>query len=242
MAPWLLRKDFVLITTPCAAGCGRTLKSGVAWIVTDGGTEGAYGPQCIKDVLGKEAFERSRHVVPNLTAHEVTEKGPGGKRGKGGGGGAVDEIAARHAKAAAYLTLRISGSGLATLRGIHPGVRYSALADLHAALVKNRGLTPEQVDHVHHIEAAAKAKADRWWLCLDNLLDVYTAYHRLLRLRRKATTDKQREWIDTMTVSLLKYLYLTPKQIEKLGLKLRATAFPPEHRPRYEAPKAATAP
>jgi hypothetical protein len=259
MGKRLLRRDFVSTDTVCSKlstdNREHKLYSGKAWVIEINGVLGKYGPNCAAAIFGHSQFREAKRMAPDLTVHDLTEYDEA-EEGAGGGAssqpGVVasdhDDNARRYRDAAQYLELRMGA--LASIPGINASVRgYGALIDLYKDYCAIRSLAPAKVDSIHQIETGAKNKA--WLLCRKNLLDVYAAYHQLLRqqkqLRSKVVQMKKKPWkdqeahrrrvtwlqsrltmVDSVTVQLLRKLYITPKQIEMLDLKLPKGAFPPE--------------
>jgi hypothetical protein len=236
----LIRKDFVPTDTPCAANCAIPLSSGIAWIAGDGDIEAAYGPTCIRKVVGNVAFDEARKDVPDLTLRMAQQPARGGtaKRrsslvetakndGEIGSEQALDEEmeASRLSEAAAYLVLRLGR--LSGLAGISKDLTSYAGLQTYFEYYKVHGtLGTGEVAHVLAVEN--KARNQRYKLCRENLLDVYATYHCLSRiaLRQRGT---ELAWTKSIREALLRRLWLSQPQIRSVsGLTVHKDAFLPE--------------
>ncbi|PLY59566.1 hypothetical protein HBH1_02076 [Herbaspirillum sp. BH-1] len=227
-----LRIDFVDPETHCArlADNGRIhgFKSGKATFILheSDGREYPYGPICAPKMMGGRELLRG---IPDFTTRDfspVQEDEDEVVNGNGLGGGKRppddsndDEKAQAFAKR--YLMLRMDR--VANLPGVQPGVQYAPLAAIYEEFKKTRQLAPDAVRYIIAVERTSKTPE---MYRSDNLLDVYTAY---VQINRFIKTLKQGDFLDIIVSirdnTLLRKLYLKPKQVKAAKLNLHPRAF-----------------
>jgi hypothetical protein len=220
------RKDFVEIEERCArlSSNGRVhgFPSGIAYILRNqDGKEFAYGPSCVLHEVSKADL----HEIPDFTTRDVEEvriiKDTSSSEESNYLVIKQTELQNQTSSAKRYLLLRMEK--VANLPDANPGIKYAPLNDIYNTFRHKGELTCDQVNHILSIEKNPKTPLK---LKSANLLDVYTAHVKLMRMITLSKNEKNKNFLNNIRCSLVKKLYLSPKQIESAGLKLHPLAFP----------------